>query len=71
MGDEPGAVHPLPERFAVNEWHKSSYSHASSECVEVAEGSLTLVRDTQNREAATLAVPAREWIALLNDLDHM
>jgi hypothetical protein len=55
----------------VNEWHKSSYSHASSECVEVAEGSLTLVRDTQNREAATLAVPAREWIALLNDLDHM
>jgi hypothetical protein len=52
-------------------FHKSSYSGASSECVEVAEGRTTQVRDTQNRDAATLAVPAREWIALLADLERM
>jgi hypothetical protein len=53
-------------------WHKSSYSDASGhDCVEVAEGRTTQVRDTQNRDAATLAVPAREWIALLADLERM
>ncbi|WP_394326551.1 DUF397 domain-containing protein [Nocardiopsis trehalosi] len=52
-------------------FHKSSYSGASSECVEVAEGPTTRVRDTQNRDAATLAVPAREWVALLADLERM
>ncbi|WP_067966409.1 DUF397 domain-containing protein [Nocardiopsis trehalosi] len=53
------------------DWHKSTYSGASGECVEVAEGLVTLVRDTQNRERGTLAVPAREWVALLADLDRL
>jgi hypothetical protein len=52
-------------------WHKSSYSANGAHCVEVAEGRTTQVRDTQNRDAATLAVPAREWIALLADLDRL
>ncbi len=46
-------------------WHKSSYSNDAAHCVEVSEGPTTLVRDTQNQEAATLAFPAAEWAALL------
>jgi hypothetical protein len=47
-------------------WHKSSYSSGSGNCVEVSEGSETLVRDTQNRGLGHLTVPAPEWTALLN-----
>jgi hypothetical protein len=47
------------------EFHKSSYSSTSGQCVEVSEGRDTLVRDTQNRDKATLAFPASEWAALL------
>ena len=46
-------------------WHKSSYSNDAAHCVEVSEGSNTLVRDTQNRQAATLAFPAAEWATLV------
>jgi hypothetical protein len=52
-------------------WHKSSRSNAGGDCVEVAEGAVTLIRDTQNRERGMLAVPAREWVALLADLDRL
>jgi hypothetical protein len=56
----------------TDRWHSSSYSDGNGgQCVEVAEGRTTLVRDTRNRDTATLTVPAREWIALLNDLDRM
>lgn len=49
-----------------HDWHKSSYSGARTEnCVEVAEGPVTLVRDTQHREAGHLGFPAAEWAALL------
>jgi hypothetical protein len=47
------------------DWHKSSYSPNGSNCVEVAEGAETLVRDTQNREAGLLSVSGAEWTALL------
>ncbi|WP_435108714.1 DUF397 domain-containing protein [Nocardiopsis synnemataformans] len=47
-------------------WHKASYSSGSGSCVEVSEGSETLVRDTQNRELGYLTVPASEWNALMN-----
>ncbi|WP_436892211.1 DUF397 domain-containing protein [Nocardiopsis dassonvillei] len=50
----------MPEGF-----HKSSYSNDGAHCVEVKEGSATLVRDTQNRERSTLSFPAAEWAALL------
>jgi len=48
------------------EWHKSSYSTANTaNCVEVAEGAVTLVRDTQHRDLGMLEVPAREWAAFV------
>lgn len=47
-------------------FHKSTYSNDGSHCVEVNEGRDTLVRDTQNREAATLSFPATEWTAVLS-----
>ncbi|MDA0567362.1 DUF397 domain-containing protein [Streptomonospora sp. S1-112] len=47
-------------------WHKSSYSgNNEPNCVEVAEGSLTLVRDTQHRHLGALPFPATEWDAFL------
>lgn len=49
----------------MTEWHKSSYSTAAENCVEVAEGAQTLVRDTQNRDLGHLSAPAPEWTALL------
>jgi hypothetical protein len=52
-------------------WHKSTYSESGAHCVEVANDAVTLVRDTQNRERGALAVPAREWVALLADLERL
>ncbi|MFC3994912.1 DUF397 domain-containing protein [Nocardiopsis sediminis] len=53
-------------------WHKSSYSGGNNNnCVEVAEGRTTLVRDTQHPNLATLAFPAVEWRALLADIDFL
>ncbi|MCP3012911.1 DUF397 domain-containing protein [Nocardiopsis dassonvillei] len=49
-----------------SDWHKSSYSDGrGGNCVEVAEGSVTGIRDTQNRELGHLSAPAPEWTALL------
>ncbi|MEV2279342.1 DUF397 domain-containing protein [Nocardiopsis sp. NPDC049922] len=52
----------------MNEWHKSSYSQTGGNCVEVAEGSVTGIRDTQNRDLGHLSVPAGEWAALLTSM---
>ncbi|WP_150252285.1 DUF397 domain-containing protein [Nocardiopsis deserti] len=50
----------------MNDWHKSSYSGGDGgNCVEVAEGSVTGIRDTQNRELGHLTVAALEWAAVL------
>ncbi|PSK96005.1 uncharacterized protein DUF397 [Murinocardiopsis flavida] len=51
-------------------WHKSSYSdQQGGNCVEVAETeSGAYVRDTQNRENATLAFGGAEWASLVADL---
>ncbi|ASU58417.1 DUF397 domain-containing protein [Nocardiopsis dassonvillei] len=46
-------------------WHKSTYSTAAENCVEVAEGQVTGIRDTQNRQLGHLSAPAPEWTALL------
>lgn len=49
------------------EWHKSSYSGASANCVEVREFSERVdVRDTQNREAGHLTFTPSEWVAALS-----
>ncbi|MES0833642.1 DUF397 domain-containing protein [Nocardiopsis tropica] len=47
-------------------FHKSSYSQGTTEnCVEVAEGLMTSVRDTQHRDLGTLTFTSAEWSALL------
>ncbi|WP_083936449.1 DUF397 domain-containing protein [Nocardiopsis ganjiahuensis] len=51
--------------YSSREFHKSSYSPNESACVEVAEGAVTAVRDTQNRENGALMFPSAEWQALL------
>ncbi|MFE1101968.1 DUF397 domain-containing protein [Nocardiopsis alba] len=53
---------------APRTWHKSSYSGARGDCVEVAEGPTTRIRDTQNRAQAQLSVSGSEWNALLHAL---
>ncbi|MFC4562495.1 DUF397 domain-containing protein [Nocardiopsis mangrovi] len=58
-------------RSQMNEFHKSTYSHVNGDCVEVAEGAVTRVRDSRNRARATLAFPATEWRALLADIDSL
>jgi hypothetical protein len=55
----------------TRDFHKSSYSHVKGDCVEVSEGSTTLIRDTKHRDGVTLAVPASEWRALLADVDSL
>lgn len=49
----------------MKDWHKSSYSTAAENCVEVAEGAVTLVRDAQNRNQGQLEFPGTEWTAIL------
>ncbi|WP_435113741.1 DUF397 domain-containing protein [Nocardiopsis synnemataformans] len=52
-----------------SDWHKSSYSGHSGECVEVKEGpEMVLVRDTQNRELGPVGFTAHAWSALLGTL---
>lgn len=46
-------------------WFKSSYSAAHGECVEVAKGPVTGVRDTQHRDRGALFFSADEWRAFL------
>jgi hypothetical protein len=50
------------------QWHKSRHSASEGSCVEVAEGPVTLVRDTQNRDLGHLGFAAGEWAAFLADL---
>lgn len=46
-------------------WHKSTYSDTGGNCVEVAEGAKTLIRDTQHRSHGHLGFPSSEWDAFL------
>ncbi|WP_326566256.1 DUF397 domain-containing protein [Amycolatopsis rhabdoformis] len=50
------------------EWRTSSYTNADA-CVEVATGREVLVRDTKDREAGHITVPAAAWHELLNRLN--
>lgn len=58
--------------MVFTEWHKSSYSAASSNnCVEVATAPRSsAVRDTQHRHLGHLEFPAAEWAALLAAAKH-
>jgi hypothetical protein len=46
-------------------WHKASYTNDRGECVEVAEGPITGVRDTKHRELGALFFGGDEWQAFL------
>lgn len=52
----------------TSDWHKSSYSKWETNCVEVAEGPVTAVRDTRNRRDGHLSFSASEWDAFLADV---
>ena len=45
------------------EWHKSTYSGQSGNCVEVARNlqGLVAVRDSKEADAAKLVVPQKAW----------
>ena len=45
------------------EWRKASHSAENGNCVEVASNGSILVRDTQDRDGATLILPAGAWRA--------
>ncbi|GAB2519027.1 DUF397 domain-containing protein [Nocardiopsis aegyptia] len=53
----------------MSDWHKSSYSGGTNECVEVREHSAGAdVRDTRNRESGHLTFLGSEWRAFVDAL---
>ncbi|OKI17095.1 DUF397 domain-containing protein [Nocardiopsis sp. TSRI0078] len=49
----------------IRPWHKTSYTNDRGECVEVAEGPVTGVRDTKHRELGALFFSSSEWQAFI------
>ena len=45
------------------QWRKATYSVENGNCVEVALAGAVMVRDTQDRDGATLSIPAGAWRA--------
>jgi hypothetical protein len=53
----------------MSDWHKSSYSGGTNECVEVRERTTGAdVRDTQNRSHGQLAFTSDAWGAFVTSL---
>jgi hypothetical protein len=51
------------------QWHKSSYSNAGNQCVEVARiGGAVAVRDSKNPGGGHLTFSATEWEAFLDSV---
>ncbi|GHC72386.1 hypothetical protein GCM10007079_05560 [Nocardiopsis terrae] len=58
------------QKRASAAWHKSTYSAGANNCVEVAEGLVTAVRDTRHRELGALFFSGSEWEAFLRTAKH-
>ncbi len=53
-----------------SEWRKSGYSGGqSASCVEVATDGTVLVRDTTDRDGATLSLPPTAWRASIPSIN--
>lgn len=53
----------------MTDWHKSSYSGGSNECVEAREHTERIdLRDTKHPDHGHLTFPTPEWTAFLHDL---
>lgn len=53
----------------MSDWHKSSYSGGSNECVEVREHTAgAQVRDTHHRDHGHLSFPLAEWETFIDTL---
>lgn len=53
----------------LNTWHKSSYSGANNDCVEVREHVTSAdVRDSKHRRDGQLTFPTHEWTAFLRSV---
>ena len=52
------------------EWHKSSYSSQSGNCVEVARNlpGLVAIRDSKQPDGATLVVSQETWLAFVKGM---
>jgi hypothetical protein len=51
------------------DWRRSKYSGSNGNCVEIGtDGPAVLVRDTKDREAATLAFTASAWMSFTASL---
>jgi Domain of unknown function (DUF397) len=50
------------------EWRKATYSVENGNCVEVASARAVMIRDTQDRDAVTLTIPAEAWRAFITQV---
>jgi hypothetical protein len=52
-------------------WHKSTYSNATSSCVEVAvQPTFVAVRDTEYRHGPVLTIDPADWRAFTTAVRH-
>ena len=56
-------------RENADDWRISSYSKDGENCVEVALGAVTRIRDTKDRSGGELEVSSAAWTQFLKMID--